>query len=126
MPITSLSFVHIFPLTPDNPADSLEEGIRLFQFAEQLGYNAGYIRTRHLQHAPAAPAVLQAAIGQRTSTIEIGNACIVGQYENPFNLAEELSLAAALSRGRLRPGLSIAPPQGFEAGQEELFYGAGW
>ncbi|MDR1635221.1 MAG: LLM class flavin-dependent oxidoreductase [Bifidobacteriaceae bacterium] len=127
MAITSLSFVHIFPLASgEAAADSLEEGIKLFQFAEQLGYNAGYIRTRHLQHAPAAPAVLQAAIGQRTTKIEIGNACIVGQYENPFNLAEEISLAAALSRGRLRPGLAISPPQGFEAGQEALFYGAGW
>jgi alkanesulfonate monooxygenase SsuD/methylene tetrahydromethanopterin reductase-like flavin-dependent oxidoreductase (luciferase family) len=126
MAIKSLSFVHIFPLAPERPAESLEEGIKLFEFAEQLGYNAGYIRTRHLQHAPAAPAVLLAAIGQRTSAIEIGNACIVGQYENPFNLAEELSLAAALSRGRIRPGLSVSPPQGFESGQEELFYGAGW
>ncbi|MDR1442613.1 MAG: LLM class flavin-dependent oxidoreductase [Bifidobacteriaceae bacterium] len=126
MSITSLSFVHIFPFAPDNPADGLEEGIKLFQLAEQLGYNAGYVRTRHLQYAPAAPAVLQAAIAERTSTIEIGNACIVGQYENPFNLAEELSLAAALARGRLRPGFSVAPPRGDDDGQEALLYGAGW
>jgi alkanesulfonate monooxygenase SsuD/methylene tetrahydromethanopterin reductase-like flavin-dependent oxidoreductase (luciferase family) len=126
MAITALSFVHIFPLLPDNPAGSLEEGIKLFELAEQLGYNAGYVRTRHLQYAPAGPAVLQAAIGQRTSTIEIGNACIVAQYENPFNLAEEIALAAALSRGRLRPGFAISPPRGFESGLEDLFYGVGW
>ncbi|MDR2381281.1 MAG: LLM class flavin-dependent oxidoreductase [Bifidobacteriaceae bacterium] len=126
MSITSLSFVHIFPFAPANPADGLEEGIRLFQLAELLGYDAGYIRTRHLQFAPAGPAVLQAAIGQRTSSIEIGNACIVAQYENPFNLAEEIALAAALTRGRLRPGFSVAPPRGFENGLEGLFYGAGW
>jgi len=54
--------------------------------------------------------VFLAAAGQRTERIELGCAVIPIGYENPFRLAEDLSLADVLSRGRLQAGFSTGMP----------------
>lgn len=84
----------------------LAEGIDLFIAAEELGYDVGYVRVRHLQAALAAPLLFLAALGQHTHRIELGTAVIPLRFENAGRLAEDLATADLLTGGRLRPGVS--------------------
>ncbi|CAM3694157.1 LLM class flavin-dependent oxidoreductase [Tsukamurella strandjordii] len=108
--IESLAF-----LTPGNyldhdPAAGLEDTLRLIEFGERLGYRGAWVRQRHLEHGISSAAVFLGAASQRTSTIELGTAVIPIGYENPFRLAEDLSLADALSGGRIQAGFSTGMP----------------
>ncbi|NMD54403.1 MULTISPECIES: LLM class flavin-dependent oxidoreductase [Tsukamurella] len=110
MTIDSLAF-----LTPGNyedgdPAAGLEDTLRLIEFGERLGYRGAWVRQRHLEHGISSAAVFLGAASQRTATIELGTAVIPIGYENPFRLAEDLSLADALARGRVQAGFSTGMP----------------
>jgi alkanesulfonate monooxygenase SsuD/methylene tetrahydromethanopterin reductase-like flavin-dependent oxidoreductase (luciferase family) len=61
----------------------------------------------------SAPVFLAAA-SQRTRRIELGTAVIQIGYESPFRLAEDLSMADVLSRGRLQVGFSAGVPTNAE------------
>jgi alkanesulfonate monooxygenase SsuD/methylene tetrahydromethanopterin reductase-like flavin-dependent oxidoreductase (luciferase family) len=110
-PLRKLGFAHLVPLDPSDPARSLEEALQLFEYAESVGLDSGWVRTRHLQRALPAAAPFLAAASQRTTRLELGNATIPVGYENPFRLAEDLSVVDQLSGGRLQPALSVHPPQ---------------
>lgn len=84
----------------------LADGIELFVAAEELGYDVGYVRVRHLQDALSSPLLFLAALGQRTRRIQLGTAVIPLRFENPGRLAEDLATADLLTGGRLRPGVS--------------------
>jgi alkanesulfonate monooxygenase SsuD/methylene tetrahydromethanopterin reductase-like flavin-dependent oxidoreductase (luciferase family) len=84
----------------------LEEGMDLFLAAEDLGYDVGYVRTRHLQDALSSPLLFLAALGRSTRRIELGTAVIPLRFENAGRLAEDLATADLLAGGRLRPGIS--------------------
>ncbi|WP_106506885.1 LLM class flavin-dependent oxidoreductase [Brachybacterium timonense] len=84
----------------------LEEGAALFRRAEELGYDVGYIRVRHLQDAVSSPLLYLAALGQHVRRIQLGTAVIPLRFENPGRLAEDLATADLLLGGRLRAGLS--------------------
>ncbi|MDN5821367.1 MAG: LLM class flavin-dependent oxidoreductase [Brachybacterium sp.] len=84
----------------------LEEGIDLFLTAEDLGYDVGYVRTRHLQGTLSSPLLFLAALGRHTARIELGTAVIPLRFENAGRLAEDLATADLLTGGRLRPGVS--------------------
>ncbi|WP_332838868.1 LLM class flavin-dependent oxidoreductase [Nocardia bovistercoris] len=108
--VATLSF-----LTPGNyadhdPATGLEDTLQLFEYGESLGFDGAWIRQRHLEHGVGSAAVFLAAAGQRTRRIELGTAVIPIGYESPFRLAEDLSMADALSGGRLQPGFSAGTP----------------
>lgn len=83
----------------------LAAGIDLFVTAEELGYDVGYVRVRHLQDALASPLLFLAALGQHTRRIQLGTAVIPLRFENPGRLAEDLATADLLTGGRLRPGI---------------------
>lgn len=111
----SLNIRHIGFLTPgnypdDDPASGLEASLKLFEAGEDLGYNSGWVRQRHLEHGVSSAPVFLAAASQRTKRIELGSAVIQLGYESPFRLAEDLSIADALSGGRLNVGVSAGPP----------------
>lgn len=110
MAIESLAFLTPGNYIDDDPASGLEDTLRLIEFGEGLGYRGAWVRQRHLEHGISSAAVFLGAASQRTSTIELGTAVIPIGYENPFRLAEDLSLADALSRGRLQPGFSTGMP----------------
>lgn len=108
--ISSLAFLTPGNYLDDDPYTGLEDTLRLFEFGEARGFDGGWIRQRHLEHGVGSAAVFLAAAAQRTSRIELGSAVIPIGYESPFRLAEDLSLADVLSRGRLQPGFSAGTP----------------
>jgi len=65
-PLARLGFLHIVPFRRDAPAEGLEDALRLFEYGEALGFDVGWVRTRHIQYGiPSAPVFLAAA-AQRT------------------------------------------------------------
>lgn len=108
--IRTLSFLTPGNYSDDDPYAGLEDTLQLFEYGERLGFDGAWIRQRHLEHGVGSAAVFLAAAGQRTSRIELGTAVIPIGYESPFRLAEDLSLADVLSRGRLQAGFSAGTP----------------
>ncbi|MDO5662920.1 MAG: LLM class flavin-dependent oxidoreductase [Brachybacterium sp.] len=84
----------------------LETGIDLFALAEDQGYDAGYVHTRHLQASLASPLPFLAAVGQRVPRIDLGVQVIPLRFENAGRLAEDLATTDLLIGGRLRAGVS--------------------
>lgn len=109
-PINSLAFLTPGNFDDDDPATGLEQTLRLFEYAEELGLQGGWVRQRHLEHGVASAPIFLTAAGQRTKRMELGSGVIPIGYENPFRLAEDLALADVLSGGRLQPGFSTGLP----------------
>jgi alkanesulfonate monooxygenase SsuD/methylene tetrahydromethanopterin reductase-like flavin-dependent oxidoreductase (luciferase family) len=110
-----LAIRHIAFLTPGNyddadPRTGLEETLALFADGEALGFDSAWVRQRHLEPGISSAAAFLAAATQRTRRIGLGTAVIQMGYENPFQLAESVSLVDVLSGGRLEVGLSAGPP----------------
>ncbi|MFC8381187.1 LLM class flavin-dependent oxidoreductase [Nocardia sp. NPDC057272] len=108
--ISTLAFLTPGNYLDDDPYTGLEDTLQLFEYGERLGFDGAWIRQRHLEHGVGSAAVFLAAAAQRTSRVELGTAVIPIGYESPFRLAEDLSLADVLSRGRLQPGFSAGTP----------------
>jgi alkanesulfonate monooxygenase SsuD/methylene tetrahydromethanopterin reductase-like flavin-dependent oxidoreductase (luciferase family) len=126
--MTKLSIRHIAFLTPGNyddadPRRGLEDALSLFEHGEALGFDSAWIRQRHLEAGVSSAATFLAAATQRTRRIGLGTAVIQMGYENPFRLAEDLSLVDVLSAGRLNIGLSAGPPPFGKLLGERLFDG---
>lgn len=124
----SIQIDHIAFLTPGNfapehPADGLEQALDLLAYGERLGYDGAWVRQRHLEPGIGAAAPFLAAASQRTARIELGSAVIQLGYENPFRLAEDLSLVDVLAHGRLNVGVSVGPPPYGELLGTRLFDG---
>ena len=100
-------------------ADALLQTIELAQAAEEVGVDGAYVRVHHFAPQLASPFPLLAAMGARTSTIELGTAVIDMRYENPLYMAEDAAAADLISGGRLQLGLSRGSPEtalnGFES-----------
>ena len=100
-------------------ADALRQTIELAEAAETIGLDGAYVRVHHFAPQLASPFPLLAAIGARTSRIEIGTAVIDMRYENPLYMAEDAAAADLISGGRLQLGISRGSPEpalrGFEA-----------
>jgi alkanesulfonate monooxygenase SsuD/methylene tetrahydromethanopterin reductase-like flavin-dependent oxidoreductase (luciferase family) len=96
----------------------------LFGDAGKAGWDGAWIRQRYLEHEVGSAAVFLAAAGQRTHRIELGTAVIPIGYESPFRLAEDLSLADVLSRGRPQIGFSSSMPHAEILG--DLVYDGDW
>lgn len=124
MTITSLAFLTPGNFADDDPYTGLEETLQLFEYGEELGFDGAWIRQRHLEHGVGSAAVFLTAAGQRTERVELGTAVIPIGYESPFRLAEDLSLADVLSRGRLQIGFSTGMPHAELLG--DLVYDGDW
>lgn len=91
-----LSFGHWTPSPHSHTrsaADALLQSIDLAVAAEELGADGAYFRVHHFARQLASPFPLPAAIGARTSRIEIGTGVIDMRYENPMYLAEDAGAA---------------------------------
>jgi alkanesulfonate monooxygenase SsuD/methylene tetrahydromethanopterin reductase-like flavin-dependent oxidoreductase (luciferase family) len=99
--------------------DALAQTVELAVAAEELGVDGAFVRVHHFARQLSAPFPLLAAIGVRTSRIEIGTGVIDLRYENPLYMAEDAAVADLLSGGRLQLGVSRGSPEpayrGFDA-----------
>lgn len=124
-----LSFGH-WSATPGSVArtasDVLLQSIDLAVAAEELGADGAYFRVHHFARQLASPFPLLAAIGAKTSRIEIGTGVIDMRYENPLYMAEDAGAADLIAGGRLQLGISRGSPEqvidgwryfGFEPGE---------
>jgi alkanesulfonate monooxygenase SsuD/methylene tetrahydromethanopterin reductase-like flavin-dependent oxidoreductase (luciferase family) len=82
-------------------ADTLLQSIDLAVAAEELGADGAYFRVHHFARQLASPFSLLAAVGAKTSRIEIGTAVIDMRYENPFYMAEDAGAADLIAGQRL-------------------------
>jgi alkanesulfonate monooxygenase SsuD/methylene tetrahydromethanopterin reductase-like flavin-dependent oxidoreductase (luciferase family) len=92
-------------------ADSLLQSIELAVAAEELGADGAYFRVHHFARQLGSPFPLLAAIGAKTSRIEIGTGVIDMRYENPLYMAEDAGAADLIAGGRLQLGLSRGSPE---------------
>lgn len=125
-PLQHLGFIHLVPFDGDAPAGGFADAIELFRYAEELGLDSGWVRTRHLQRGLPSPAVLFGALSQATERIGLGTAVIPVGHENPFRLAEDLGTADVLSGGRVLPGLSVHGPGYGDDAVNDRVHDSGW
>jgi alkanesulfonate monooxygenase SsuD/methylene tetrahydromethanopterin reductase-like flavin-dependent oxidoreductase (luciferase family) len=121
-----LSFGH-WSNTPHSEArtaaDTLLQAIDLAVAAEEIGVDGAYFRVHHFARQHGAPYPLLAAIGARTSKIEIGTGVIDMRYENPLYAAEEAAATDLISGGRLQLGISRGSPEQVIDGFKYFGYG---
>lgn len=114
-----LSFGHWHPSSQSHTnsgRDALVQSIELAVAAEELGIDGAFYRVHHFARQLSSPFPLLAAIGARTSRIEIGTGVIDMRYENPLYMAEEAASADLISahaggEGRLQLGVSRGSPE---------------
>ena len=109
-----LSFGHWSPSAQSqtrSASDALLQSIELAVAAEELGADGAYFRVHHFARQLASPFPLLAAVGTRTSRIEIGTAVIDMRYENPLYMAEDAGAADLIAGGRLQLGISRGSPE---------------
>jgi alkanesulfonate monooxygenase SsuD/methylene tetrahydromethanopterin reductase-like flavin-dependent oxidoreductase (luciferase family) len=103
-------------------SDALHQTVELAVAAEEIGIDGAFVRVHHFARQLSSPFPLLAAIGVRTSRIEIGTGVIDMRYENPLYMAEEAAAADLLAGGRLQLGVSRGSPEPAWHGAEALGY----
>src|SRR5665213_685873 len=109
-----LSFGHWAPSPHSqtrSASDALLQSIDLAIAAEEIGADGAFFRVHHFANQLSSPFPLLAAIGARTSRIEIGTAVIDMRYENPLYMAEDAGAADLIAGGRLQLGISRGSPE---------------
>jgi alkanesulfonate monooxygenase SsuD/methylene tetrahydromethanopterin reductase-like flavin-dependent oxidoreductase (luciferase family) len=109
-----LSFGHWTPSLQSqtrSAAETLLQSIDLAVAAEELGADGAYFRVHHFARQLGSPFPLLAAVGAKTSRIEIGTAVIDMRYENPFYMAEDAGAADLIAGQRLQLGISRGSPE---------------
>ncbi|MGB3764611.1 MAG: LLM class flavin-dependent oxidoreductase [Ornithinimicrobium sp.] len=101
-------------------SDVLLQSIDLAVAAEEIGVDGAYFRVHHFAQQLASPFPLLAAVGARTSKIEIGTTVIDMRYENPLYMAETAGAADLISGGRLQLGISRGSPEQVISGYEHF------
>lgn len=83
---------------PDLYAQVLRQG----ELADRLGYEAFFVAEHHFHEYGTVPnpAVMLAALAQRTRAIKLGPAISVLTFHNPLTVAESYAMVDVLSNGR--------------------------
>src|SRR5258706_5807588 len=102
--------------------DALRQTVELAIAAEEIGIDGAFVRVHHFARQLSSPFPLLAAIGVKTSRIEIGTGVIDMRYENPLYMAEEAAAADLLTGGRLQLGVSRGSPEPAWQGAEAFGY----
>ena len=92
-------------------SDALLQSVDLARAAEDAGVDGAYFRVHHFARQLGTPAPLLAAVGARTSRIEIGTGVVDMRYSNPLGFAEDVAAADLLSGGRVQLGISRGSPE---------------
>ncbi len=99
-----------FSSDPGGAARGLGEALELFELAESMGLDTGWVRQRHFDNYLASPLPMLAAVSQRTRRIRLGTAIISVRFEDPIRLAEDAATVDLLSEGRLELGFAGGIP----------------
>ena len=94
----------------DHRVDAFDEDFRLFQLAEELGYDSIWI-AEHLfstYGTVTSTQVLASAIARVTRKVDIGMAVVVIPFNHPLRTASDFALVDILSHGRLKFGAGRA------------------
>src|SRR3954451_7114880 len=102
--------------------DALRQTVELAVAAEKIGIDGGFVRGHHFARQLSSPFPLLAAIGVKTSRIEIGTGVIDMRYENPLYMAEAAAAADLLAGSRLQLGVSRGSPEPAWHGAEAFGY----
>jgi len=92
------------------PYDVLyRENLDQIAWAEELGYESVWLSEHHVTDEGYLPSVfpMLAAIAERTTTMRIGTAILLGPFQHPIRFAEDVAVLDQLSRGRLEVGLGL-------------------
>ena len=103
-------------------SDALIQSLELAVAVEEAGADGAYFRVHHFARQLGSPFPLLAAVGARTSRIEIGTAVIDMRYENPLYMVEDAGAADLLAGGRLQLGISRGSPEQVIDGWRYLGY----
>src|SRR2546422_517494 len=68
--------------------DALRQTVEPAVAAEEIGIDGAFVRVHHFARQLSSPFPLLAAVGVRTSRIEIGTGVIDMSYENPLYMGE--------------------------------------
>src|SRR4249919_886379 len=123
-----LSFGHWTPSPQSqtrSASDALLQSIDLAVAAEELGADGAYFRVHHFARQLGSPFPLLAAVGAKTTRIEIGTAVIDMRYENPLYMAEDAGAADIIAGGRLQLGISRGSPEQVTDGWRYFGYAPG-
>jgi alkanesulfonate monooxygenase SsuD/methylene tetrahydromethanopterin reductase-like flavin-dependent oxidoreductase (luciferase family) len=105
-------------------ADSYRIALDLFQAAEEMGYDSGWVAQHHfLNGGGRLPSTLTflAAAAQRTRRMQLGTAIVILPLEDPIRVAEDAAVVDTLSGGRLQLGLGTgSDPTTFAALDRDL------
>ncbi|NTV39569.1 MAG: LLM class flavin-dependent oxidoreductase [Demequinaceae bacterium] len=93
------------------PSELMSDTIALAEAAEEAGMDGAWIRIHHFEQNTSSPFPLLAAMGARTSRVELGTGVINMRYENPLYMAEAAATADLIAGGRLHLGVSRGSPE---------------
>ena len=96
-----------YPDTGESSASLYETALGQAEVADRLGFTSLWIAEHHFRTIGTAPnpAVVLAAIAQRTQQIRLGPAVAVLPLRHPIHVAEDYALVDVLSGGRLNLGV---------------------
>ena len=101
----------------NDPRRVYAETLELFETAEALGFDAGWVAQHHFKREAGfmpSPLPFLAAVAERTKRIRLGTSIVVLPLESPLRVAEDAAVVDLLSGGRLELGVgSGANPQEF-------------
>src|SRR5258705_7384872 len=92
----------------DDAAHSYRLPLELFEIAEELGFDSGWVAQHHfLNGSGRLPSTLAflAAAAERTSRIQLGTAIVILPLEDPLRVAEDAAVVDTISACRLQLGL---------------------
>ncbi|WAM19263.1 LLM class flavin-dependent oxidoreductase [Rhodococcus sp. JS3073] len=92
----------------DRSIDALyREVLAQGELADELGYDTFFVAEHHFHEYGVVPnpAIMLAALSQRTNNIRLGTAISVLTFHNPITIAENYSIVDVLSGGRLVMGV---------------------
>src|ERR1700756_5576984 len=102
--------------------DALRQTVELAVAAEEIGIDGAFVRVHHFARQLSSPFPLLAAIGVKTSRIQIATGVIAMRYETPLYMAETAAAADLLANGRLQLGVSRGSPEPAWHGAEAFGY----